>query len=40
MLAVEFVDDAVEGSLVNEWLGWVDRDKIDAILGGVVEEGR
>ena len=40
MLTVEFVDDAVEGSLVNERLGWVDRDKIDAILAGVVEEGR
>ena len=31
MLAVEFMDDAVEGSLVNEWLVWVDKDKIDAV---------
>jgi hypothetical protein len=35
---VEFVDDAIEGPLLGQWLGGIDSDEINALLVGVVNE--
>lgn len=35
---VEFVDDAIEGSLLGQGLGGVDSDEINALLAGVGNE--